>query len=93
LLKPFIEDLKNSISKYDEGKTRLISINNFKNILNELDIEIKDKHIDFLIYYLKKFDDGSYNLEDLKYEEVNNFLKFKILFIFLSFLKVENKMN
>ena len=36
----------------------------------ELNIEIQEKYIDFLIYYLKKFDDGSYNLEDLKYFKV-----------------------
>jgi len=39
--------------------------------LDYLHTDLKEKYIEFFIYYLKKFDDGSYNLDDLNYQEVN----------------------
>jgi len=47
-------------------------------VFDYMQINIKEKYIEFLIYFLKKFDDGSHYLEDLRYQDViNNKLNFK----------------
>ena len=45
---------------------------NFRLVLENLQLDLKEKYIEYLIYLMKQFDDGSYNLEDLKYSDVKN---------------------
>ena len=45
---------------------------NFRLVLENLQLDLKEKYIEYLIYLMKQFEDGSYNLEDLKYSDVKN---------------------
>jgi hypothetical protein len=42
-----------------------------KDLLDNNQINLKDKYIEFLFYFLKKFDDSEAKLEDLKYSLFN----------------------
>jgi hypothetical protein len=42
-----------------------------KDLLDNNEINLKDKYIEFLFYFLKKFDDPDAKLEDLKYSLLN----------------------
>ena len=46
-----------------------------KEILDKNEINLKDKYIEFLFYYLKKFEDPESKLSDLKFELLKNILK------------------
>ena len=39
-----------------------------KEILDKNKVNLKDKYIEFLFYYLKKFDDPKAKLSDLKFD-------------------------
>ena len=78
------DKLKN---KYIEQSKKLIScINNelktspyfpllkMKELLDKNEINLKDKYIEFLFYYMKKFDDPESKLSDLKFSLLNNIL-------------------
>ena len=70
LLKEFISKNKN-----DKNNEDYISIKEIKNILdNNNDIKIKGKYIEFIIYYMKQFDDINASLLDLKVEKLENIL-------------------
>jgi len=71
------ELLKEFISKNQKDKNNedYISIKEIKNILdNNNDIKIKGKYIEFIIYYMKQFDDKNASLLDLKVEKLENIL-------------------
>ena len=42
-----------------------------KDLLDNNEINLKDKYIEFLFYFLKKFDDPEAKLEDLKFSLLN----------------------
>ena len=70
LLKEFI-----SKNKKDKDNEDYVSIKEIKNILdNNNDIKIKGKYIEFIIYYMKQFDDKNASLLDLKVDTLENIL-------------------
>ena len=46
-----------------------------KELIEENQINLKDKYVEFLFYYLRKFDDKESKLEDLKYTLLNDILE------------------
>ena len=48
-----------------------------KEILDKNDINLKDKYIEFLFYYLKKFEDADSKLSDLKFDLLQNIINNK----------------
>ena len=84
--KKLIEKLKNkyknqtkklveSITSYmlnDLSSSQYFSLFKMKNILDINKIHLKDKYIEFLFYYMKKFSDPDAKLEDLKFSLLND---------------------
>ena len=64
-----------------------------KELLEENEIKLKDKYIEFLFYYLKKFDDPESKLSDLKYSLLNNIIPQKSNTNSNEFQIVENNNN
>jgi hypothetical protein len=52
---------------YDNLNTGYINFINFRKVMQNLKISLEEKYTEFLIYIMKKFDDTSVSLEDLKY--------------------------
>ena len=48
-----------------------------KELLDQNDINLKDKYIEFLFYYMKKFNDPDSKLGDLKFSLLNNIMLFE----------------
>ena len=48
-----------------------------KELLDKNDINLKDKYIEFLFYYMKKFNDPDSKLGDLKFSLLNNIMLFE----------------
>ena len=46
-----------------------------KELIEENQINLKDKYVEFLFYYLKQFDDKNAKLEYLKYSKLNDLLE------------------
>ena len=70
--------LKENISKNSKTKDNgnYISIKEIKNIFNNnSDIDMKEKYIEFIIYYMKQFDDANASLLDLNVEKLENILE------------------
>ena len=69
--------LKDYISKNNQNKNNedYISIKEIKNILNNnADINIKENYIEFIIYYMKQFNDANASLLDLNVGKLENIL-------------------
>ena len=64
------EYIKNNISTYESNN--YISLLKVKEIIENNNIQLKDKYLEFLYYYLKKFNDPNSNLEDLDFDLLNN---------------------
>ena len=61
--------------KSEEGN-KYISIKEIKDILdNNSDIKLRGKYIEFIIYYMKQFDDKNSTLLDLNVEKIEDILK------------------
>jgi hypothetical protein len=69
-IKKYIEKIK-SKEKY-EIYFPLIKL---KELIEENQINLKDKYVEFLFYYLKQFDDKNAKLEYLKYSKLNDLLE------------------
>ena len=70
--------IKENISKNNKTKDNgnYISIKEIKNILNNnSDIDMKEKYIEFIIYYMKQFDDANASLLDLNVEKLESILE------------------
>ena len=70
--------LKENISKNSKTKDNgnYISIKEIKNIFNNnSDIDMKEKYIEFIIYYMKQFDDANASLLDLNVEKLESILE------------------
>ena len=74
--------LKNVIKEYiaknkkNKDNEDYIAINEIKNILdNNNDVKIRGKYIEFIIYYMKQFDDANSSLLDLNVEKLESILQ------------------
>ena len=70
--------IKDNISKNNKTKDNgnYISIKEIKNILNNnSDINMHEKYIEFIIYYMKQFDDSNASLLDLNVEKLESILE------------------
>ena len=70
--------IKDYISKNKDKKENsdYISIKEIKYILdNNNDVKIRGKYIEFIIYYMKQFDDANASLFDLNVERIENILQ------------------
>ena len=68
-----IESINNYISK-ESKSSNYFSLLKMKELLEQNEIHLKDKYIEFLFYYLKKFDDPEAKLSDLKFSLLNNII-------------------
>ena len=55
----------------DVTSSQYFSLFKMKDLLDNNEINLKDKYIEFLFYFLKKFDDPEAKLEDLKFSLLN----------------------
>ena len=69
--KKLIECIANYILN-DLSSSQYFSLFRMKDLLDENEINLKDKYIEFLFYYMKKFDDPDAKLEDLKFSLLND---------------------
>lgn len=69
--KKLIECITNYILN-DINSSQYFSLFRMKDLLDENEINLKDKYIEFLFYYMKKFDDPDAKLEDLKFSLLND---------------------
>ena len=56
----------------DLSSSQYFSLFKMKSILDANEIQLKDKYIEFLFYYMKKFSDPDAKLEDLKFSLLND---------------------
>ena len=56
----------------DLSSSPYFSLFKMKDLLDKNDINLKDKYIEFLFYYMKKFNDPDAKLEDLKFSLLND---------------------
>ena len=68
-----IESINNYIAK-ESKSSNYFSLLKMKELLEQNEIHLKDKYIEFLFYYLKKFDDPEAKLSDLKFSLLNNII-------------------
>ena len=68
-----IESINNYIAK-ESKSSNYFSLLKMKELLEQNEIHVKDKYIEFLFYYLKKFDDPEAKLSDLKFSLLNNII-------------------
>ena len=62
-----------AIEKSDPYKTGFISFMNLRKVLENTNLSIKDKYIEFLIFLMKSYIDENSSLVDLKYNVRINF--------------------
>ena len=73
--KKLINCIKNFIISEESDNKEYFPLLKMKEILDKNEINLKDKYIEFLFYYLKKFEDPESKLSDLKFELLKNILK------------------
>ena len=56
----------------DLSSSQYFSLFKMKDLLDKNEINLKDKYIEFLFYYMKKFNDPDAKLEDLKFSLLND---------------------
>ena len=56
-----------------QGQNNYIPLLTMKGIIEMNNIQLKDKYLEFLYYYMKKFNDPNSNLDDLDFDLLNNF--------------------
>lgn len=61
------EYFNEALEKNDPNKTGFIKFLDFKKILENPNIKIKDKYIEYLIYSMKCFQNDNSCIDDLKY--------------------------
>ena len=74
--KQLIKCIKNYLdsSENDNNSKDYFPLLKMKEILDKNEINLKDKYIEFLFYYLKKFDDPDAKLSDLKFDLLKNII-------------------
>ena len=65
--------IKNYINK-ELNSSNYFSLLKMKELLEQNEIKLKDKYIEFLFYYLTKFDDPESKLSDLKFSLLDNII-------------------
>ncbi len=83
----YINKLKNKYKEQTEKLIKIIKDNilydssskyfqllKMKDLVEKNEINLKDKYIEFLFYYMKKYDDPEAKLDDLKYSILNDIL-------------------
>ena len=70
--------IKKSISN-DLNSSKYFHLLKMKELLENNEINLKDKYIEFLFYYMKKFDDPKAKLEDLNFSKLKDIIPLKIL--------------
>ena len=73
ILKPFYGSLIISTKSIDPTNTGLLTFLQFREIIDNLNINLNDNEIEYLIYKLKNLENKNNNLEMLKYH-VNFFI-------------------
>ena len=68
-----INCLKDSILN-DSNSSKYFHLLKMKDLLEQNEINLKDKYIEFLFYYMKKFDDPEAKLGDLNFTLLNNII-------------------
>ena len=71
-IKKLINCVKNYIESDQSDNKVYFPLLKMKEILDKNEINLKDKYVEFLFYYLKKFDDPDTKLSDLKYDLLKN---------------------
>ena len=72
--KTLINCVKDYIDSEESDNKEYFPLLKMKEILDKNKINLKDKYIEFLFYYLKKFDDPDTKLVDLKFDLLKNIL-------------------
>jgi hypothetical protein len=76
-----IKEINSAIKKYIEKTKNKENYENYfpliklKELIEENQINLKDKYVEFLFYYLKQFDDKNAKLDYLKYSKLNDLLE------------------
>ena len=73
LYNKLFEYVKMSNASQDNNHTYLPLLK-VKEIIEGNNIQLKEKYLEFLYYYMKKFDDSESNLEDLDFDILNNLI-------------------
>ena len=72
--KKLINCIKNYLDSNESDNKEYFQLLKMKEILDKNAIKLKDKYIEFLFYYLKKFDDPKAKLSDLKFDLFYNII-------------------
>ena len=72
--KKLISCIKDNILNGQNPKEKYIHLLKMKELLEHNDINLKDKYIEFIFYYMKKFEDQEAKLGDLKYSLLNDII-------------------
>ena len=70
----YIEKNKNENDKDGENYEKYFPLIKLKELIEEKQINLKDKYVEFLFYYLKQFEDKNARLDYLKYSKLNDLL-------------------
>ena len=72
--KKLINCIKNYLESDESDNKEYFQLLKMKEILDKNKVNLKDKYIEFLFYYLKKFDDPKAKLSDLKFDLFYNII-------------------
>ena len=72
--KKLINCIKNYLDSNESDNKKYFQLLKMKEILDKNKVNLKDKYIEFLFYYLKKFDDPKAKLSDLKFDLFYNII-------------------
>ena len=72
--KKLINCIKNYLDSNESDNIEYFQLLKMKEILDKNKVNLKDKYIEFLFYYLKKFDDPKAKLSDLKFDLFYNII-------------------
>ena len=73
--KKLINCVKNYIESKESDSKEYFPLLKMKEILDKNDINLKDKYVEFLFYYLKKFENPDTKLSDLNFALLNNIIQ------------------
>jgi Ca2+-binding EF-hand superfamily protein len=62
--------LLSAMQYYDSSNRGYINFIDFRKVLQNLKIDLKEKYTEYMIYVMKKFEDDNISIEDLKYSNL-----------------------